>query len=197
MQSNLEIQEELAEIKKQLKSQKRFVKMSVVGWVAVLSIGVMGMAYQQSNYFSELKVGRLALVDANGVERLILVNDSATVRVNGKTYPRKPVSTGILFQNEKGDEVAGFVMGKNGQIVLMLDGLSNHTPYGVSERVGLVSMPDGTAGLYLFDLKGNLRGSLTSGSKLDSKFSLADEKGNSQIEGNVSLDGITNWKTSN
>jgi len=105
----------------------------------------------------------LALIDKNGIERLILDTDNRVVNLKGQVLKRGPQASGIILQNENGDEVGGMVTNNcNGledikcpsMTAIMLDGYSSYTKEGGVERVGLFSKEDGTAGLVLVDLKG-------------------------------------------
>lgn len=118
------MEREIAELREQVCRQGRLLRWSITGWVAFVSVFILGAGYGGPNLFNEISVKRLALVDSNGVERLILATDSKTVRVNGKELPRGPAVSGIILQNSKGDEVGGMVTGDNGMAAIMLDGYS-------------------------------------------------------------------------
>jgi hypothetical protein len=144
--------DEIAEIKQELVRTRRIARLSLAGWVIGAAVLVTGAKY--GNELPELRVKRLAVVDSNGVERLILEADNQTLTVNGRRCRRDVKVAGLILQNARGDEMGGVATSDNGHAIMMLDGYAPGTKYGQSERVGIFSLADGTAGLVLNDAKG-------------------------------------------
>lgn len=63
----------------------------------------------------------------------------------------------------------------------------------MSERVGLVSLADGTAGLVLVDLNGKMRSKLITDSKLNVDFELSAADERPRISGQVTESGQVVW----
>lgn len=145
---------EMMEIRQQLRRQGKLLRWSLAGWLVLASALIMGAAHRYSDSFDSIRVKRLALVDANGAERLVFATGHDQVRIGGKVYKRRSPANGIIFQNAEENELGGFVMLDDGTMAVSLDGLTDQVELGVVERAGLVVFPDGRAGLRINDLKG-------------------------------------------
>lgn len=135
-----------------------------------------------------LRVKRLALIDDNGVERLVLTTNSSDVQVNGKTYKRRSPASGIILNNAKGDEVGGIAMLDDGTASFTLDGYSKD---GIAERASLYVFPDGTSGVIVKDTKGNIRAKLGVDEKMNTVFTLAGADEKAKVTATVQPDGKT------
>lgn len=189
----LDINAEVKTLRAQVNMQGKLLRWSFMGWIGFLSLFALGAAYKSETFFEDIKVKRLALIDKNGVERLILVADSDTVRVGGKVYTRKPAVSGIIVNNTQGDEVGGFGSSDNGMTVLMLDSVSSHSPYGASERIGMISMPNGMAGLVLTDLSTKMRSCIYTDENMGTGFVFKAQDGSVRLVGQVAADGTTKF----
>ena len=134
----------------------------------------------------ELRVRRLALVDAKGTERLILTTESSDVRINGKIYKRRSPAAGIILQNAKGDEVGGVAMLDDGTASFTLDGYSAD---GVNERASLYVLPDGRSGVLVKDSKGKIRAKMEVDPERNSVLQLAGEDEAPKVLAKVTADG--------
>lgn len=188
---NFEI--ELAEIKKQLSRQKKVTGGLAAIWIMTAAAFLMGAASTGVTFFENIKVKRLALVDSNGIERLILEADNTVARINGKDYPRKSPVSGIIIQNVKGDEAGGIGTSADGGAAIVLDSYSNYVEAGAVDRIGFVTTPEGTAAFLMNDLKQQTRALITTDSEMNVKFQLFAEDGRPRISGEVSEDGKTKW----
>lgn len=79
---------------------------------SLVLIGLSVMAFRQvgtPQRFGEITVERLNVVDANGTLRLVISNRNRMHPgvVDGKTIDRPRAVAGLLFFNERGDEVGG------------------------------------------------------------------------------------------
>jgi len=191
--NQLDVYEEIKTIKVQMLRQSILLRWSLAAWVGLFSFFALGAAFKAGHFFEDIKVKRLTLVDSKGVERLIIVADSDTVRVNGNVYPRKPAVSGIIIQNPQGDEVGGFGSSDNGMAVMMLDSYSKHSQYGESERVGMIAMPDGMAGVLLTDLSGKMRSCIYTDEKMGTGFVFKAQDGSARLVGHVEADGTTTF----
>lgn len=138
-----------------------------------------------------LKVNRLALVDDNGVERVVLANDSVDVPVFGKVYKRRSPATGIILYNAKGDETGGIAMLDDGTVSVTLDGYKGKN---ISERVSMYVFPDGRSGVVVKDTTNNTRVRLGVDKDLNSIFEILDGKENVKLKGRVTPEGKTEYK---
>lgn len=138
-----------------------------------------------------LKVERLALVDKNGVERVVLANDSVDVPILGKVYKRRSPATGIILYNAKGDETGGIAMLDDGTVSVTLDGYKGKN---ISERVSMYVFPDGRSGIVVKDTTNNTRVRLGVDKDLNSIFEVLDAKEKVKIKGFVSPEGKTKYK---
>jgi hypothetical protein len=137
------------EVRKQLRRQNTLI--------ALLTLSCAALAFNQWNAkapATDVKVRRLALVDANGTERLILTTESSDVRIHGKVYQRRSPAAGIIMQNADGNEVGGIAMLDDGTASFTLDGYHGKD---VNERASLYVMPDGRSGVLVKDTKGEVR----------------------------------------
>lgn len=133
-----------------------------------------------------LRVKRLALIDDNGVERLVLTTASSQVQVNGKIYQRRSPASGIILNNAKGDEVGGIAMLDDGTASFTLDGYSKD---GVNERASLYVFPDGKSGVLVKDTKGNVRAKMGVDENMNTIFELAGADEKAKVSAVVSPDG--------
>lgn len=133
-----------------------------------------------------LRVKRLALVDDNGVERLVLTTASSQVQVNGETYQRRSPASGIILNNAKGDEVGGIAMLDDGTASFTLDGYSKD---GVNERASFYVFPDGKSGVLVKDTKGNIRAKMGVDENMNTVFELSGSDEKSKISAIVTPDG--------
>jgi hypothetical protein len=134
-------------------------KLAWTGWIFAAGMLLTGATEDATQ--STLRVRRLAIVDAAGVERLILEADSAYANLNGQRYARRSPVSGLILQNAAGDERGGMGTNGDGDAVVALDGPSPVAP-GAVDRVALFSLADGTAGLVLNDREMTKRAALTS-----------------------------------
>lgn len=162
---------EITELKRQVAQQRKHLQGCTLGVV----VGFCTFILSSTSGLQDLRIRRLALVDAKGIERVILVADSKTVNVNGRVYERSHAVSGVILQNTKGDEVGGMGTGDNGSAVIMLDGYSK-TPAGESERVGIFVHADGKAGFTLNDLNGNQKIGMSSGPEADVEFEISHKR---------------------
>ena len=133
-----------------------------------------------------LRVKRLALIDDNGVERVVLTTGSTHVQMNGRLYKRRSPGSGIILNNSKGDETGGIGMLDDGTISLTLDGYSKD---GVNERVSMYVFPDGKSGILVKDTKGNVRARIGVDENMNTKLELAGADEKSKISAIVTPDG--------
>lgn len=138
-----------------------------------------------------LKVNRLALVDKNGVERVVLANDSVDVPIFGKVYKRRSPATGIILYNAKGDETGGIAMLDDGTVSITLDGYKDKN---ISERVSMYVFPDGHSGLLVKDTTNNTRIRFGVDQDLNSTFEVLDAQEKIKFKGVVTPDGKTKYK---
>ena len=164
---------EIVQIKQQLARQSKLLRLSMIGWVGTISVLVLSAVPG----LQELKVRRLALVDANGIERLILSADNTHGYVGGKPFKRMFPVSGIILQNDKGDEMGGMMTDTNGSAGIALDGYVKASRAGVYDRVGLFSLANGTARFKLNDLQMKTRAAITSGADLNVALDLFDVHG--------------------
>src|SRR4051812_33338164 len=119
----LDTKSEIAELKKQMLRQRRLLHLTMFGWVvggSVLLLGALPVPPLQ-----DLRVKRLAVVDANGVERLILNADNMHANLHGHSMKRQSPVAGVILQNAKGDEMGGMMTDGNGAAAVALDSYSN------------------------------------------------------------------------
>ena len=138
-----------------------------------------------------IKVKRLALVDDNGVERVVLASKSVDVPIFGKVYKRRSPATGIILYNTKGDETGGIAMLDDGTISVTLDGYKGES---ISERVSMYVYPDGRSGIIVKDTKNNTRIRLGVDKDMNSTFEVLDGKEKAKIAGKVAPNGKTSFK---
>ena len=186
---SVQIANEFLEIKKELQRQRQLLRWSTSALIAVSSILLLGAANMKS-FFQDVTVKRLALIDDRGVERVILTTDSRFVTIDGKQYSRKSPASGIIIQNQKGNETGGLAMLDDGTVSLTIDGYSK---WGPNERASIYSLPDGSSGFLAKDPKGNVRAKIESNSSMISHFTMSGEDENAQIEGTVTPEGRSNW----
>ena len=144
---------ELELLKKEVRKQKRINRVSIVLATTVLLLG----AASNVTHFNSITVNRLAVIDSNGVERVILEADNDIVNVPAGSLKRAVTASGIILQNDKGHEVSGYGSLSNGMAALILDNYSKDHKWGSVERIGMYSAPNGDAGLFLKDLYQNNR----------------------------------------
>lgn len=144
-------------------------------------LGLVGCQTSES-----LRVRRLALVDENGIERLVLTTSSSQVQINGKIYQRRSPASGIILNNAKGDEVGGIAMLDDGTASFTLDGYSKD---GANERASLYVFPDGKSGVIVKDTKGNVRARLGVDENMNTVFELAGANEKSKITAKVTAEG--------
>jgi hypothetical protein len=145
--------QELELLKEEVRKQKRINKISTFLFASVFLLG----ATNNITHFNNITVNRLAVIDSNGIERVILEADNDTVNVPAGTLKRAVTASGIILQNDKGHEVSGYGSLSNGMAALILDNYSDDHKWGSVERIGMYSSPNGDAGLFLKDLSQNSR----------------------------------------
>ncbi|MFY0565854.1 hypothetical protein ACN28E_18680 [Archangium lansingense] len=138
-----------------------------------------------------MKLRRLALVDAKGVERVVLEADRTEVRMDGQVIKTKTARHGLTIHKSNGDEVGGIGILDNGYTAMVLDGYSAH---GVRERVGFRVSPDGSSSFYVNDAKGQARAFLEVDDKSNTRFKLQDDQEHPQVDVLVQPDGKVEWK---
>ena len=156
----------------------------------VLTLFVLATTQGCQTPTQDLKVRRLALVDANGVERLVLTTDSSHVRINGKVYKRRSPASGIILMNSKGDEVGGVAMLDDGTASFTLDGISAS---GVNERASLYVLPSGQSGVLVKDQQGHVRARMEVDPDANTVFELAGEDEKTSVTAKVTPDGKASW----
>ena len=149
----MNLKQELELLKKEVNRQKRINHFFILSIVSVFLFG----AVSNTKYFHSVTVNRLAVIDSNGVERVILEADNDTVNVPAGSLKRSVTASGIILQNDKGHEVSGYASLSNGMAALILDNYSSNHKLGAVERIGIYSNPNGDAGLFLKDLDQNNR----------------------------------------
>lgn len=107
-------------------------------------------------------MNRLAVLDSNGIERVILEADNDIVKVPSGIFSRTPKMSGIILQNPKGHEVGGLGSGDNGMAAMILDSYCEKLEHGSTERIGMYTMPNGDASLFIVDLESKRRSELKS-----------------------------------
>lgn len=158
----------------------------------IVSLFALGCSTLPANQTIEsIKVKRLALVDDNGIERVVLAHDSVDVPVFGKVYKRRSPATGIILYNAKGDETGGIAMLDDGTVSITLDGYRGKD---MSERVSMFVFPDGRSGVLVKDTTNNTRVRLGVDKDLNSTFEILDAKENVKFKGVVSPSGKTKYK---
>lgn len=148
-------QHEILLLKDQMRHQKRVATISMTFSTVVCSALLLG-AYKVT-HFNQLTVNRLAVIDSNGIERVILEADSDRVNVPTGPQDRNPKMSAVILQNANGHEVGGFGSGDNGMAALILDSYSDQVEHGATERIGMVAIPNGDAILFVNDLKSERR----------------------------------------
>jgi len=156
----MDYQQEILFLKDQIRHQKKITKISMILSTIVGSSLLLG-AYK-ATHFNSLTVNRLAIIDSNGIERVILESDNNIVNVPSGTFGRNPKMSGVILQNANGHEVGGMGSGDNGMAAIILDSYSDKARYGATERIGMYTMPNGDASLFVVDLESNRRSELKS-----------------------------------
>ncbi|PTL81109.1 hypothetical protein DAT35_23545 [Vitiosangium sp. GDMCC 1.1324] len=137
-----------------------------------------------------MKLHRLAIVDDKGVERLVLEADSTEVRIDGKVQKVKKARHGLILFNANGDEVGGMSTIDGEGSAIILDGYMGND---VSERVGFVVKPDGSAYLFVNDGQRQERVHLGVDEARNTSFKLLDGQEQPRVDARVQPDGKTEW----
>lgn len=153
---------------------KEFVLMSLI-------LFAIGCSTPQS-----IRIKRLALIDDNGIERVVLTTGSGEIQADGKSGQRRSPATGLILYNSKGNETGGIAVLDDGTTALVLDGYSQD---GTHERASIYVLPDGKSGILLNDAKGNVRAKLGVDEKMNTVFELAGEDGKAKVSATVTPDG--------
>ncbi|MFZ1700621.1 MAG: hypothetical protein WBO10_04925 [Pyrinomonadaceae bacterium] len=105
---------------RQSKLEKKLFRLQcfcVITTLTVVSLLFMGFKSNNKQKFSEIDVERINIVESDGKLRMVLSNQKRQHggTMDGKTFERERPA-GMLFFNEKGDEVGGLIFsGDNGQ----------------------------------------------------------------------------------
>lgn len=157
---NQDIVTEINTLKVQVRRQSRVIRISVVGWIGVTSLLLMGAFDGRLQNF---RVSRLAIVDTNGVERLVLEADNSVAYTrSGEPRTRMSPVSGVILYNAQGHEMGGMMTDAAGNAGVALDSYIPQDP-GIWDRVGLFSAADGTAGFKLNDTNKSERVIISSG----------------------------------
>jgi len=102
-----------------LERDVRFLKLYAVA-STVICLALVTAAFRQPSErpkFEEIDVERINIVEKDGRLRMVLSNEARQHPgiVNGKVIPRNgPRPPGILFFDQRGDEMGGLIFGENG-----------------------------------------------------------------------------------
>jgi hypothetical protein len=109
----------------------------------------------------DLRVRRLAVVDENGTERIVLAAPLSDPQMMGEILPRRVPATGLQINDAVGNERGGVVMLEDGSFVVGIDDEQGH------ERAHLYYLPERGVGLLLQGAEGHGQISLTLPAKGD------------------------------
>lgn len=177
------------ELKLLVQKQGRLLKMYSILFIFMSSSLLIGAKVAVNN-FDHISVKRLALVDENGTERLILATNDKLLQVNGEVVERRSGANGLILKNEHGDEIGGMIALNDGTKAVMLD---DYSEYGATERAGIFVLPNGSSGIIVKDPKGKVRVKLGVDQNMYSVLNLNDGQSTPQINGSVSEDGLIDW----
>lgn len=113
-------------------------------------ITTLGLIYLLTSFknlkdsFEEISVKRINIVDDRGRNRIVIANQEHMPNpiIGGKEYQRRMAPAGIIFYNEKGDEVGGIAMSEtngSGLQALAFD-------YSNADAIGILSQNDVAGG---------------------------------------------------
>ena len=103
----------------QIKLEKKVFYLQAYCAAMTLIVGsllVMGFSIQQKQKFAEIDVERINVVEKDGKLKMVISNAERQHPgiVDGKMLPRETGrSAGMIFFNEKGDEVGGLIFSGN------------------------------------------------------------------------------------
>jgi hypothetical protein len=137
---------------------------------------------------AHLRVRSLAVVDQNGVERILIAAPLPNPVSGGKESPRRSPSYGIQLNDAKGNEYGGYTIADDGALVACFD-------WAQGEATCMFAMPSGEAGFEVKAQKGKTRGQLLLSPNGDVGWTLNDAAERPQIRFRVSADGKTSIET--
>ena len=102
--------EEIASLQRSLLNLRKSVLLLTIGWFATL-IFVFAFSYSLNVHAAEpqnLRIRRLAIVDRNGVERVVISAPVPEPIIHGARGKRDNPMSGILIYDSKGNERGGY-----------------------------------------------------------------------------------------
>ena len=102
--------EEIASLQRSVLKLKKSVFLLTIGWIATMSlwllVGIRGNV--QAAEAQSLRIRRLAIVDKNGIERVVISAPAPEPMINGSRGKRDNPMSGILIYDPKGNERGGY-----------------------------------------------------------------------------------------
>jgi hypothetical protein len=139
------------DLEKRINKLQRQLKLAVVLWIVTFGV-LTGAAWSWNSAaeqtFDKIRVRQITVVDENGTERIYLGSPLPDPLVDGKRAARAKPSTGIILNNNKGNEVSGWGVFDDGNQNLCFD-----YPDGVGEALCLLQSGE-RAGLIVKDKQG-------------------------------------------
>jgi hypothetical protein len=133
---------------------------------------------------ANLRVRSLAVVDDQGVERILIAAPLPNPVSGGKASQRRSRSYGIQLNDAKGNEFGGFTIADDGALVTCFD-------WAPGEATCMFAMPSGDAGFEVKSLGGKTRGQFLLSPNGDVGLTLHDAAERPRIRFSVSADGKT------
>lgn len=100
-----------------LEREVRFLKIYAVAATLLCAVFLLSaFAFQNKKQkFEEIDVERINIVEKDGKLKMVISNQErqTPVIVDGKTFPQEGRSPGMIFFNEKGDEIGGLIFKGN------------------------------------------------------------------------------------
>jgi hypothetical protein len=123
--------------------KKNFLQLFIMIYVpvsAILFIYLFNSISKSGNSFEEISVKRINVIDEAGHNRMVISNQDLMPNpiIAGKEYERKIAPAGIIFYDEKGDEIGGLALStlnNSGLRALSFD-------YANADAIGLLSQED-------------------------------------------------------
>ena len=135
----------------QMLRQFRWLKVYCIAVTGALAVMMLGGATARQR-FDEIDVERINVVDSSGVARLVISNADRFPPpvVGGKTYKRAVNPAGIVFFDERGDEVGGLALSnpEHGRVSALAFDYSDSDAMGLVTRISPDSS-NATAGLVI------------------------------------------------
>jgi len=102
--------EEIASLQRNVSNLRKWIVLLTIGWVATVSVWLLaGIHWNVQGAESQsLRVRRLAIVDKNGIERVVISAPVPEPMINGSRGKRDEPMSGILIYDPKGNERGGY-----------------------------------------------------------------------------------------